>query len=467
MRWFKRNQSPQQPRVLVVGLDCLAPRLVARFSDVMPNLSALQGQGAFGLLESVIPPITVPAWACMTTGKRPGTLGIYGFRNRVDHSYDKLSIVTSRQVREKAIWDYVGDAGRESIIVGVPPGFPPKPLKGHAISCFLTPDAQADFTYPQHLKAELQTLVGEYQFDVRNFRTENKQWLLDQIFQLTEQRFRVANHLLTTKPWDFFMFVDMGADRLHHGFWRYCDPRHIHHQAKNPFKNAFRDYYAFLDQQLGRLLENVPDDVFVLVVSDHGAKRMDGGICINEWLMQQGYLKLKVPPQSVRAVDPSQVDWAHTTAWGEGGYYSRIFLNAAGREPQGMVAPSDYEGLRDELVKKLEALGDEQGRPIGTRVYRPEDLYARQRGIAPDLIALFGDLHWRAVGTVGWNTVWVHENDTGPDDANHAQHGVFAAHNVPGFKGQQTDLNLVQITPTVLQLLGLSLPDDLEAESML
>ncbi len=61
--------------------------------------------------------------------------------------------------------------------------------------------------------------------------------------------------------------------------------------------------------------------------------------------------------------------------WADGGYYSRIFLNVKGREPQGVIEPADYEPLRDELIAKLEALGDEQGRSIGTRVFRPEDLY--------------------------------------------------------------------------------------------
>jgi len=351
-------------------------------------------------------------------------------------------------------------------VVGVPPSFPPKPLNGHAISCFLTPDAQADFTYPASLKREIQSVVGHYTFDVRHFRTDNKQWLLDQIFQLTEQRFCVATHLLTHKPWDFFMFVDMGPDRMHHGFWKYFDAQHVHHEPGNPFEGAMRDYYRFLDAQLCALLERVGDDVQVLLVSDHGAKRMDGGICINMWLMREGFLVLKTPPEGVGRLEAKHVDWSKTSAWGEGGYYARIFLNVKGREPCGVLAPEEVEPFRDLLVHKLEALGDEHGKPIGTRVYKPEQLYNQVNGIAPDLIGLFGDLHWRSVGTVGWDSVWVHENDTGPDDANHAQHGVFVASNLNGLKGELEGLHLTQITPTVLTLLGQPLPPDLENVSI-
>ncbi len=460
MPWFRRKQRQSQ-RVVVIGLDCLEPSLAfERFADDMPQLSALRRGGAWGRFESVIPPITVPAWACMTTGKTPGELGIYGFRNRADYGYGELKIVISHDVQAQAIWDSLGQAGRESVVIGVPPGFPPKPVHGHAVSCFLTPGVDVDCTHPASLKGELERRFGPYRFDVRNFRTDDKRWLLDQIHVLTEQRFAVAAHLMGTKPWDFFMVVDMGPDRMHHGFWKYFDPQHRRYEPGNPFEGAMRDYYRFLDEQLGRCLDAVPDDAAVFVVSDHGAKRMDGGICLNEWLLREGFLKLKRPPEGVQTLEKCEIDWAHTRAWGEGGYYGRIFLNVQGREPSGVIPPSEYEAVRDELVAKLEALGDEAGSPIGTRVYRPQDLYETVRGIPPDLIALFGDLHWRSVGSVGWNAVHVHENDTGPDDANHAQHGLIVAHNVQGLKGEFA-AQLPQLAGTALKLLGQPLPPDL------
>ena len=77
------------------------------------------------------------------------------------------------------------------------------------------------------------------------------------------------------------------------------------------------------------------------------------------------------------------------------------------------------------------------------------------------MIALFGDLHWRSVGTVGRETVWVHENDTGPDDANHAQHGVWVAANWPGARGPQQGLRLPQLAGSVLDLLGVGAPNEL------
>ena len=111
----------------------------------------------------------------------------------------------------------------------------------------------------------------------------------------------------------------------------------------------------------------------MLVVSDHGAKRMDGGIRVNEWLRREGLLQTAREPNGVSALRDVGVDWSRTTAWGEGGYYGRIFLNVRGREPEGTVAPEDYERVRDELAERLAAIPGPDGEPLGTRVFKPEE----------------------------------------------------------------------------------------------
>ena len=96
-------------RVAVIGLDCGTPQLLFRdLPDEVPNIRKLMDDGMYGDLASITPPITVPAWACAMTGKTPGQLGIYGFRNRKDTTYDGLSIATSDAVKEPAVWDTLG-----------------------------------------------------------------------------------------------------------------------------------------------------------------------------------------------------------------------------------------------------------------------------------------------------------------------------------------------------------------------
>ena len=235
------------------------------------------------------------------------------------------------------------------------------------------------------------------------------------------------------------------------------DPAHRLYEPKSPYRHAIRDYYILVDKLIGRLLEHVDKNTDVLVVSDHGAKRMDGAVCVNEWLRQHGYLVLREEPIEPRQLAPDMVDWPRTRAWGEGGYYSRVFLNVAGREPQGVVEVEDYEGTRQEIAAGLELLGDEVGRPIGTRALRPEELYRVRNGVPPDLLVYFGDLHWRSSGLVGGGT-HLRENDTGPDDANHALEGLYIA-NGPRVGGRvRRDQRIEDVAPTILHLLEQPIP---------
>jgi predicted AlkP superfamily phosphohydrolase/phosphomutase len=145
----------------------------------------------------------------------------------------------------------------------------------------------------------------------------------------------VARRLVRNKPWDFFMLVEMGPDRLHHVFWQHFDPKHPKYEPGNQFETAFQDYYRFLDAEVGKLLEALPDDAIVILMSDHGARPMVGGVCFNDWLAQQGYLAFTEALSGPTPIAQAPIDWTRTIAWGDGGYYGRLFLNVKGREPPG------------------------------------------------------------------------------------------------------------------------------------
>src|SRR3712207_4970612 len=184
-------------KVAVVGLDCGTPRLL--FDDFvgdMPNLAKLTARSLWGPLRSTMPPITVPAWSSMFSGRTPGELGIYGFRNRSDHSYRQMSIATSRDVRVPRLWDRVSARGQRSVLVSVPGTYPPPRIHGSVVGDFLAPSSGVpDFTSPRELGDELRSVAGEYALDIEDFRTHQKDRVAQQLFDLTEQRFTVARHL--------------------------------------------------------------------------------------------------------------------------------------------------------------------------------------------------------------------------------------------------------------------------------
>src|ERR1035437_298411 len=278
-------------RVVMIGLDCATPQLMFdRYAEDMPVLTSPRDSAIWGPLQSIIPPITMPAWACMMSGRTPGDLGVYGFRDRRRYDYGPLAFATSRDIAVPRIWDVLSAAGKRSVVLSVPGTYPPTSLNGCMVSCFLTPSTDVEFTYPPSLREDIMRLTGGYTLDVENFRSPDLARVGQQIFDMTEQRFKVARHMMTSQAWDFFTFVDMGPDRLHHGFWKYCDPDHPRHEPGNEYRNIFRQYYQALDQHIAGLLEDVPGDAAVLIVSDHGEQPMLGGFCINEWLRAEGLL---------------------------------------------------------------------------------------------------------------------------------------------------------------------------------
>jgi predicted AlkP superfamily phosphohydrolase/phosphomutase len=442
------------PRLLIIGLDCMEPSLVfERWRQDLPNLSRLMSLGSYGLLESSIPAITVPAWSCMMTGRDPGELGIYGFRNRATREYQSMAISDGSAVQFPRLWDWLGEAGWRVAALSVPGTSPPYPVNGSLVSCFLTPSPEVPFTYPPELGSQILDWMPEFMMDVPQFRSEDKAQILENLYKLCDQRFTLAEKLIDQQnDLDFLMLVDMGVDRIHHAFWKPMDPRHPQYQTGMAFADAIHDYYCYVDSRVGQLLALCGEETAVLVVSDHGAQPLMGGVCINEWLIEKGYLTLQKTPQTQTPLDQVEVDWSRTQAWGAGGYYARVFLNVQGREPEGVISLKDFKGFRAQLAQELTTITAPDSSPMDVRVFTPQEIYQKVRGMAPDLIVYFDGLAWRSVGSVGTGELYTSDNDTGPDDANHAQYGLMIFYDPKQPKGGQRleNAQIYDILPTLL-----------------
>jgi predicted AlkP superfamily phosphohydrolase/phosphomutase len=415
-----------RPRLLVIGIDCADPRLIfGPLRKSMPNLDRLASRGVAGRLESCVPPTTIPAWVSMFTGRDPGELGVYGFRDRRDYSYRQGTLFSSRVTDAPRTWDKLSDAGLVSYLIGVPGSYPPWPIRGRMVSSLMTPDSDSCFTFPADLKDEVERISGGYILDVDNFRDLERTELLDQIRTMTDRRFKLACEWAAEPDWDFFVLVEIGNDRLNHGFLRYLDPSHPLHDPDHPLVAKTKNYLGFLDHKIAALVEAAGKQTAVLVVSDHGAQVMRGGFAINEWLLAQGDLVLLETPEKPQRLSIDMIDWPRTRAWCAGGYSAKVYINLVGREPQGTVLPEDYETYRADLATRLKGTRDHLGKPLGTRVFFPERIYRALRGVPPDLIVYFGELSWRALGKVGGGRVHLTENDSGADDANHAAQGIL------------------------------------------
>ncbi len=397
-------------KTLVIGLDGASPELLLD-DDGLSTIRSLMEVGCYGRLESVAPPASVPGWFCLATGQNPGALGIYGATRRVDRSYKAPEPVDWTALQAPTFWDQtVREGGKAIIRIGLPASAPPAAID-----------------------------AGD--------KTE----LHRRVLEASRARFDEARRSLENEPWDDFLFVETGLYDIQRAFWRWRDPDHARHESGGPFQHVVRDYYRRLDEELAAILDLLAEETVVLVVSTHGAQRLDGGFCVNEWLIREGLLTLRSHPDRVEPFARLDVDWSRTKAWAEGGSHGQIFLNVKGREPEGTIDPDDRERFRDELKARLEAAPDPDGKPLGTLAYRPEDVYREVRGVAPDLIVHFGDLRWSAIGEVGHRAIHV----PGLDDSAPARQGAFvlASPQLPPL-GEIQGAGLLDIAPTLLDLTG-------------
>ncbi len=162
------------------------------------------------------------------------------------------------------------------------------------VSCFLTPSLESQYTYPPILRREIEQVVGEYLFDCENFRTEDKDDLLRQVYEMTDRRFAARRPPARVEA--------VGAVRDGRDGPRPDAPRLLEvHGSRAPQARAGRTRTRTRSSTTtststgssAACSQHADDDTAILVVSDHGAKRMDGGIRVNEWLRQEGLLATK------------------------------------------------------------------------------------------------------------------------------------------------------------------------------
>jgi predicted AlkP superfamily phosphohydrolase/phosphomutase len=183
--------------------------------------------------------------------------------------------------------------GLRSLLIGVPPSYPPpSDFPGWRVGCFLTPPSAEVLGIPAELETEIVAELGdgnEYIFDIADFRRAG--YDVRARPGLPDDRAPVPVWVATRQGEALGLSsccARSRPDRLHHVFWQNWDPSHPLYEAGNKYETAFQDYYRFLDVEVGRLLEVLPEDAITIVMSDHGARPMLGGFCFNDWLVARG-----------------------------------------------------------------------------------------------------------------------------------------------------------------------------------
>jgi len=190
-----------------------------------------------------------------------------------------------------------------------------------------------------------------------------------------------------------FLFYYFGnIDQVSHMMWRAMDPDHPAHDAvaDAPFADAIIDLYIEADEMVGEVMDRLPEDTTLVVMSDHGFTSWRRAMNVNTWLLENGYITLMNPRRRTGIPYFGNVNWARTQAYALG--LNGLYINLRGRDANGSVPPADRDRLIAEISNGLLSFIDPAtGEPAVTKMY-PRDEVFHDDGyleIGPDLIVGF------------------------------------------------------------------------------
>jgi predicted AlkP superfamily phosphohydrolase/phosphomutase len=448
----------QKNKVFILGIDGFVPDLVFnKYRKYLPNFSKLMAEGSYADLDSTIPPTSIVAWTSLASGRDPAETGIHSYTSRPKQNSVPF-LTNSKNIKVPLLWDILTKNKKKAIALNIPLTYPAKKINGLMVTDFLTPSFDDQSIYPISLKKTIKKLTGgkDYIFDVAGFTGYKKMELdrlIKSVYEMTDMNLQVGKHLFEKEEWDLFFMVLVGSDRLHHMFWKHLDPKHIYYKPDSKYKNVVLDYYKYLDKNLGEWLKSkkIDEKTTIIITSDHGMDRMDCRINLNDWLIKNGYLKLKKESAVIYSLGPkrlnnSDIDWRHSTALASGGYQGRIYL----------LKKNNKKALTKTLISKLQKIKGPQNQKLDTKVFDTSKIYKKQDPEAPEIIIYFDNLRYGINNDVGNNGLYSMGTTVGIDDAGHAPEGTFIIKSAElKNTGNLGNINILQIAPTVLKILKL------------
>jgi len=497
----------KKPQAIVIGLDGGTLNLMEDWMDEgkLPNFNIMRKNGAYGELNSTIPPYSAQAWTSIVTGCQPGKHGIYDFF--VTSTISK-KLINSKYRKTPAIWNYLTDAGKKNIVVAVPGTYPPEKINGVMITGLLTPSPKSEYTFPRELKRDLiDGKIGEYileQVAVDDipkylYARHDPQKLVEKINRMTESHSNVTSNLMNKYDWDFSMYVIRGTDDAQHLLWNK--------------KEYILSCYEKADEYVGKMMKSFPDALFI-IVSDHGFDTPGKYIYLNNFLFNNGYLKTKSDPRYssenimlfffdkisnlifrlfpmeklvrtsigrklIISKGPSaNIDLSLTKAVYHSVCSRGIRIMLKDKYKDGIVDRKDYERLREELIKLLKEIKDpETGEFVIRNIYRWEEVY--------DKDAVNDPLDIIIEPKQGYSTQELIRQPYGLGSQSNSDGQPLSIIGAPGFydwigdhkpegiiflygnnveKNKKIEASVIDIVPTVLGYLGVPIPDIIDGK---
>ncbi len=494
--------------VAILGFDAAESTLVRRGIEEgwLPTLARLVESGRWANLSPVPSGFYNTSWASTVTGQDAfAHQGV--FDRQLEPGSYRIFDVPATTIRQPPFWKYASDAGVRSTIASVYaapllPSFRGTQVQGWgSIDPYYAKFGQRAIAPPE-IEQLLARAVGKreklYRVNAPRTTAECRGYR-DRILRSIEQQTRGLLALVEQTDWQLLFGSFSEPHQAGHLLWHLTDSDHPAWEEDAPadLKNAVATSSRAVDTGLGRVIERLPDECRVFVLTPHGmgpnyiSDPSEQLLEAGGWLVRHSdnssvdtrkqivrtawSLGRRVTPMrlrlaahrrvsrvAVRAEMPlAHVDWARTRVFSlPSDMTAYLRVNLKGREPEGVVAAGDeYEALCGELADAFHSLTQgESGAPAVERVVRFDRLFGRPAdGSLPDLCVVWSDAERLSSLRLGDATI---EAPTGDVRTGQHRHIGFLIGAGPGIAAdrEESSANLLDVAPTALALLGVDVP---------
>jgi len=370
-------------------------RLIKKWRSELPFFDQVLSKGFHGELQSTAPPLTIPAWPAMFTGKRPEKLGLADFL-MVDKAGRGFKRPDYRWISRQCLWNLL--EGERALVWNIPGSYPIEGEDVDFIGGWLPADENGRLLIapPAFREWLLATVPEASRFmpvheNVKSFRRSPRL-----VYELESLQARVLGKVVSIRKPRLVISIFRSTDLM------------LHYAGD---EKTLREAYMRVDAALGNL-QKAMEGFNLLIVSDHGAEEVSRKFHVNTWLRDKGYLRVAGGGGRVRSsaiafaarmasilastplrslvlgiknkvvkCEPvstvlSRIDWSATRAF--------AFMSGGGRMYNLYLLDQEVE---EELRSELEAVVDPAtGAKVVEKVLRAEEVYGTVPKGFPDLV---------------------------------------------------------------------------------
>lgn len=452
-------------KLAVVGLDGLSENMISECRDELPVLDRLLTEGTGGTLRSTLPPVTLPAWTTFTTGKNPGKHGMYNMTD-ITPEYETPPITPNTS--EGTLYDVIDD----SVFINLQGAYGRQP-RGDAL---LIPGGAPSTNAA--LPDEVQDWEEATEYRVTRDADLDPDQFVDDLIDISRARFNVARRASREYDPELMFVLFSSPDWL------------FHYLGSRGDESMIGPLMRYLDEVLEWFLENADN---LLIMSDHGFERKDTAAYPNKILENEGLLATEPPESSSTSArvtvkiikqftkrsdvahefvrrtynrlihtevadnlyqaKEEDIDFQQTVAWHDG--WGIIYLNDD-YFAQSTVNDDEYETARQRVVTALSGrTHPDTGEQLFRQVLPGEEVYDGDTGVVPDIVID------PEPGVMLYQSPMQDKIASKTYIYNHRRDGIFAGAG-DGFGTKSVDADIADIAPTVLHLLGRSVPRDMD-----